>query len=87
MALTPTQMYLNINEHATGGGGACFYDSGGPIFLSSGDEQTLVAVVALQGDMNCRAMTTTYRIDTSWSREFLRQFVDLPWIVRWIFSK
>lgn len=78
MALTPTQMYLNINEDATEGGGACFFDSGGPVFLTEGAERTLVAVISLRGDMNCRAMTTTYRLDTSWSREFLSQYVNLP---------
>ena len=79
MALTPTQLYLNINEHATGGGGACYGDSGGPIFLPLGGENILVGFTTLRSDMNCRAMTTYYRLDTPWSREFLSQFgVPLP---------
>lgn len=78
MALTPTQIYLNINEHATGGGGACYGDSGGPIFLPMGNTNILVGVTSLRSDRPCRAMTTYYRIDTHWSREFLSQFVELP---------
>lgn len=78
MALTPTQLYLNINEHATGGGGACYGDSGGPIFLPMGGNNILVGVTSLRSDRPCRAMTTYYRIDTPWSREFLSQFVQLP---------
>jgi len=78
MALTPTQLYLNINEHATGGGGACYGDSGGPIFLPMNGKNILVGFTTLRSDRNCRAMTTYYRIDTPWSREFLSQFVSLP---------
>lgn len=78
MALTPTQIYLNINEHATGGGGACYGDSGGPIFLPMGNTKILVGVTSLRSDRPCRAMTTYYRIDTPWSREWLSQFVELP---------
>lgn len=77
-ALTPTQIYLNINEHATGGGGACYGDSGGPIFLPADGKEILVGFSSLRSDKNCRAMTTYYRIDTPWSREFLSQFVELP---------
>lgn len=78
MALTPTQIYLNINEDATGGGGACYGDSGGPIFLPRDGQLILVGITTLRSDRNCRAMTTYYRIDTPWSREFLGQFVALP---------
>jgi hypothetical protein len=78
MALTPTQIYLNINEDATEGGGACYGDSGGPIFLPKKGQLILVGITTLRSDRNCRAMTTYYRIDTPWSREFLGQFVTLP---------
>jgi hypothetical protein len=78
MALTLTQIYLNINEHATGGGGACYGDSGGPIFLPMGNTKILVGVTSLRSDRPCRAMTTYYRIDTPWSRDWLGQFVELP---------
>jgi len=77
MALTPTQIYLNINEDATGGGGACYGDSGGPIFLPVNGEDTLVGFTTKRSDKYCRAMTTYYRLDTPWSREFLSQYVPL----------
>ena len=78
MALTPTNIYLNINEHATGGGGACFGDSGGAIILPTDDGDILVGVTSLRSDIPCRAMTSYYRIDMPWAREFLSQFVTLP---------
>jgi len=78
MALTPPAIFLNINEHATDGGGACFGDSGGPLLLPTANGETLVGVSSRLADMNCRAMTTYYRIDTSWAQEFLSQFVTLP---------
>jgi hypothetical protein len=78
MALTPTQIYLNINWNATGGGGACTGDSGGPILLPIDGKNILVGVTTLRSDQLCKAMTTYYRIDTPWAREFLGQFVPLP---------
>ena len=78
MALTPTQVYLNINEDATGGGGACYGDSGGPLFLPMDGKNILVGFTTKRSDKYCRAMTTYYRIDTPWAREFLSQFMTLP---------
>ena len=78
MALMPPVIYLNINEHATGGGGAYYGDSGGPVFLPTNEGEVLVGVTSWLQDKNCRAMTSYYRIDTPWAREFLSQFVELP---------
>jgi hypothetical protein len=76
MALTPNWLGLRMNAAATGYGGDCYGDSGGPKFLAS-DPTTILAHV-VTGDVNCRATTWAYRVDTPAAREFLSQFVALP---------
>jgi hypothetical protein len=75
-ALKPTWLQLLMNTNATGTGGDCYGDSGGPKFLTS-DPTTVVATVT-SGDYVCRATTTDYRLDTPSARAFLGQFVALP---------
>lgn len=58
---------------ATGDGGTCYGDSGGPHFL--GD---VVVSITVGGDRPCKASDKTYRLDTSPARQFLGQFVSLP---------
>lgn len=76
MALTQTWLGLLMNAAATGEGGDCYGDSGGPKFLD-GDKTTIYATVTT-GDMNCRATTWDWRLDTSEARSFLGQYVALP---------
>jgi hypothetical protein len=76
MALTPTWLGLRMNAAATGKGGDCYGDSGGPKFLL-GDPTTVLAHV-VTGDPICRATTWDYRLDTQAARDFLDQFVTLP---------
>lgn len=73
-ALTPSWLKVSANP-ATGDGGTCRGDSGGPYLL--GDSNMLVAVVS-GGDAACRAMDWTYRLDTESARSFLEDFVILP---------
>lgn len=75
-ALEPDWLQLLMNTAATGTGGDCYGDSGGPKFLTS-DPTTIVATVTT-GDANCRATTKDYRLDTPTARAFLSQFVALP---------
>lgn len=58
---------LNMNA-ATGNGGTCYGDSGGPHFL--GDTDLLVSLTAT-GDYPCVSTDVTYRLDTPWVRDFL----------------
>jgi hypothetical protein len=51
---------------ATGDGGTCYGDSGGPHF--HGDTVVSITVV---GDRFCRAIDKTYRLDTPWVQTFL----------------
>jgi Trypsin len=74
-ALTPAILRLSQNP-STGDSGACFGDSGGPNFL--GDSQVIASIGAFRGDVRCRAMNATYRLDTPSARAFLGQFVPLP---------
>ena len=74
-SLQPDWLQLLMNTNATGTGGDCFGDSGGPKFLTS-DPTTIVATVTT-GDAVCRATTKDYRLDTPTARAFLGQFVAL----------
>jgi Trypsin len=76
-----TQHFLSLNKAwvnfsmnlATGDGGTCSGDSGGPHFL--GD---VVVSVTVTGDSPCKALDKTYRLDTSYARDFLSGYVSLP---------
>jgi hypothetical protein len=75
-ALNPTYLRLSQNP-ATGNGGTCFGDSGGPQFLDVGGVRTIVSIT-ITGDSVCRATNVTYRLDTESARTFLSPFVPLP---------
>lgn len=76
MALQPTWLGLLMNNAATGEGGDCYGDSGGPKFID-GDRTTIYATVTT-GDMNCRATTWDWRLDTPEARAFLGRYIPLP---------
>lgn len=76
MALTPTWLGLLMNTSATGEGGDCYGDSGGPKFLD-GNPNMIVATVTT-GDVPCRATTWDWRLDTPEARAFLGSYVPLP---------
>ena len=78
-ALNKTVLRLAQNP-STGDGGTCFNDSGGPHFLGAGAQETdvTVSIGAPKGDLQCRAMNQTYRLDTPSARAFLGQYVTLP---------
>jgi secreted trypsin-like serine protease len=75
-ALNPTYLRLSQNP-ATGNGGACFGDSGGPNFFNANGAR-LLAAITITGDAVCRATNVTYRIDTESARGFLAPYVTLP---------
>ena len=76
MGLTQAWLGLLQNSNATGEGGDCYGDSGGPKFLD-GNPNMVVATVTT-GDFNCRATSWDYRLDTPNARAFLGRFVKLP---------
>jgi hypothetical protein len=76
LSLQPNWLRLQINTNATGLGGDCFGDSGGPKYLE-GDPRTIYAIVS-SGDAVCRATSENWRLDTPAARGFLGRFVPLP---------
>lgn len=71
-SVTPAWANFSMNP-ATGDGGTCFGDSGGPHL--HGD---VVVSITVTGDAVCKASDKTYRVDTPWAREFLSRFVTVP---------
>jgi hypothetical protein len=70
--------FLRLSQNpATGDGGTCFGDSGGPNFLEVDGKQVLAATT-VTGDTVCRATNVDYRLDTATARDFLKDFVTLP---------
>lgn len=68
--------WLRISGNpATGDGGTCYGDSGGPNFLGT---TNIVAGITITGDAICRATNVVYRTDTAVAREFLDGYVKLP---------
>jgi secreted trypsin-like serine protease len=62
---------------ATGSGGTCYGDSGGPHFLG-GPRSNLIVSITVTGDAVCKATDKTYRLDTAAARAFLDDFVAVP---------
>lgn len=62
------------SNQATGDGGTCYGDSGGPHF----DEDGTVVAITVMGDPFCKSLDTAYRLDTPWALEFLADHVDQP---------
>ncbi len=73
-ATNKTWLRISMNP-ATGNGGTCYGDSGGPNFLGTTD---IVAAITITGDAVCRSTNVVYRLDTESARTFLAQFVTLP---------
>ena len=62
---------------ATGNGGTCYGDSGGPNFLPL-NGQLILAATTVTGDDVCMSTNVDYRLDTASARLFLGQYVTLP---------
>ena len=73
-SINPAWLRISMNP-ATGNGGTCYGDSGGPNFLGN---TNIVAATTITGDAVCRSTNVTYRVDTPSARAFLKQFVALP---------
>jgi secreted trypsin-like serine protease len=77
-AVGPSYLRLSQNP-ATGSGGTCYGDSGGPNFLGAGSTETnIIAGITITGDALCKSTNVIYRLDTESARAFLGQFVALP---------
>jgi hypothetical protein len=77
-AINPGYLRLSQNP-ATGAGGTCYGDSGGPNFIGAGLAETnVIAGTTITGDALCKATNVIYRLDTASARSFLRAFVVVP---------
>jgi len=77
-ALNPGYLRLTQNA-ATGDGGTCDGDSGGPNFFGSGSTETnVIAAITSTGDTHCHATNVGYRLDIPEAQNFLRQYVPVP---------
>jgi hypothetical protein len=72
MSLTPFYLKLLDNTNATGLGGGCFGDSGGPSFWVPGSG--LQVAVATAGDPTCGTLDERQRLDTASVLSFLAAF-------------
>jgi V8-like Glu-specific endopeptidase len=70
----PSWIRASMNP-ATGDGGTCYGDSGGPNFLG---DTNIVAGTTITGDSVCRATNVDYRMDTVSAQSFLGRYVTLP---------
>ena len=78
LALTNAWITLSMNP-ATGNGGTCYGDSGGPHLIHlNGVETNIVAAITVFGDAQCKATDQDYRTDTMSARSFLANYVTLP---------
>ena len=80
LSLTDAWLTNSMNL-ATGNGGTCYGDSGGPHFIHiDGEETNIVAAITVTGDAQCKATDKDYRMDTESARSFLAGFegVILP---------
>lgn len=75
MALRKAWLGLLMNTDATGLGGDCYGDSGGPKFVPG---QNLMVAITVTGDAICRATSWDYRLDTPGARAFLSDHLALP---------
>lgn len=73
-ALTNAWLRLSQNS-ATGDGGTCYGDSGGPNFYAA---TSVIAALTVTGDRFCRATNVVYRLDTPAARQFLGEWLTLP---------
>src|SRR5215210_1800013 len=77
-AVNPSWLRISQNP-ATGNGGTCYGDSGGPNFLgASSTETNIIAGITITGDSLCKSTNVVYRLDTESARTFLGQYVALP---------
>ena len=74
-ALLKAWLKLSQNQ-ATGDGGSCFGDSGGPVFWSDGNGDDILVGITSWGDPNCISPSFNYRIDTPEALEFINSVLD-----------
>lgn len=65
-----------FQNHAAGGNGVCFGDSGGPVIWIDDEENKIIVGVTSWGDPNCVALSVAYRIDIPEALGFIMDFIN-----------
>ena len=73
-ALLKSWLRMSQN-HATGDGGTCGGDSGGPAFWTDEERTEILVGITSWGDVNCIAMGFNYRVDTSDTLGFIESVI------------
>ncbi len=78
VALSLTDAWITMSgNQATGNGGTCYGDSGGPHFIHlDGEETDIIAAITVTGDRWCKATDKDYRIDTEEALGFIHEILD-----------
>jgi secreted trypsin-like serine protease len=69
--LRPAWLQMNQNTAATGAGGTCYGDSGGPAFYETEGGDLVLVGLTSWGDMQCVASGIDYRVDIPQTLDFL----------------
>ena len=74
-ALLPAWLRMSQN-HATGDGGTCYGDSGGPAFWEPESETRILVGITSWGDAPCVATGFNYRTDIPQTLNFIKDVID-----------
>ncbi len=74
-ALLKAWLRLSQN-HATGDGGSCYGDSGGPSFWTEPDETEILVGITSWGDTPCVATGFNYRVDIPETLDFIEDVIN-----------
>ena len=74
---TLLKSWLTLSQNqATGDGGTCYGDSGGPAFWTDPDEGEILVGITSWGDSPCVAIGFCYRVDTADTLDFIQDVLD-----------
>jgi secreted trypsin-like serine protease len=73
LGLTQNNLLLLMTHNATGAGGTCSGDSGGPHFVGN---TNVIASVTSWGDALCRSLDQTQRVDVPSVHDFIELYLD-----------
>lgn len=69
--------WLNLSQNiATGDGGSCFGDSGGPVFWTDSEGQETIVAITSWGDPHCISPSFNYRVDIQDSLNFINGYLN-----------
>ena len=74
-ALLKSWLRMSMNQ-ATGDGGVCYGDSGGPAFWTQSDGTEILVSTCSWGDAVCVARFSDYRVDTADTLDFIADVID-----------